>query len=694
MADYTGKYIGRYHIREQLGEGGMAVVYRAFDTNLERDVAVKFIRTGQIGADYQDQMLKRFEREAKALAKFDHPNIIGVHEFGNYEGVPYLVMQYQPGGTLKDISGKPMDCREAVIFTRKLANALSYAHNRKVIHRDIKPANVLITEEGEPKITDFGIAKILDTNQSTVLTRTGMGIGTPEYMAPEQFLGKNIDGRADIYALGVVLYELVTGRRPYQADTPAAVMIKQTTEALPSPLEFNPMVGEELENVIVKALAKEPEHRYQSMGEFSEALQGLLHGNKSASAPVLPTEIYEETEKAIQKDSLPGDIISEKSELAAKTEPEDFGLEDTPSEELVFETQPDLIAPSREEEPQIEIVEEGLATVPKKKIPKWAWGIGAAVLAGIILIGIVVSLIGKGLDGEGLLAGLASPTVTQTSTATVTHTPKDTSTATLTSTPEETATPPNTATPEFVIGLTQISPYDGMVLVAVPAGEFEMGSNEDDNEKPIHTVYLDAYWMDQTEVTNAMYEKCVEAGKCDKPGGSAYGDSNSSDHPVVYVDWNAAQDYCEWAGRRLPTEAEWEKAAQGTDGRIYPWGNEFDGEKLNYCDVNCDYDWADEKFDDGYADTAPVGSFSKGASPYGALDMAGNVWEWVLDWYDSDYYSSSPSENPQGPSTGEYRVLRGGSWNYDVRFVRSADRHYWTPSLVDDDVGFRCALSK
>ncbi|MBI9043579.1 MAG: SUMF1/EgtB/PvdO family nonheme iron enzyme [Anaerolineaceae bacterium] len=651
MADYTGKYIGRYHIREQLGEGGMAVVYRAFDTNLERDVAVKFIRTGQIGADYQDQMMKRFEREAKALAKFDHPYIIGVYEFGNDEGVPYLVMQYQPGGTLKDISGKPMDCREAAIFTRKLANALNYAHNRKVIHRDVKPANVLITEEGEPKITDFGIAKILDTNQSTVLTRTGMGIGTPEYMAPEQFLGKNIDGRADIYALGVVLYELVTGRRPYQADTPAAVMIKQTTEALPSPLEFNPLVGEELENVIVKALAKEAEHRYQSMGEFSKALQGLLHGKKSTSVPVLPTETYEE---------IVVDIVEE-------TEPEDFGLDDTPSEELVFETQPDLIAASREEQPQIEIVEEGLAAVPKRRISKRAWGIGAALVAGIILIGILVGLIGKGLEGEGLLAGLASPTVTQTSTATVTHTP------------EETATPPNTATPEFRIGLTQVSPNDGMVLLAVPAGEFEMGSNEYNNEKPIHTVYLDDFWIDQTEVTNGMYEKCVQAGACFKPGGSAYEYSSYSNHPVVHVDWQSAQDYCEWAGRRLPTEAEWEKAARGTDGRTYPWGEGIDSSLLNY-------EW-------NVGDATEVGSYPEGASPYGALDMAGNVYEWVLDWYDRDYYSSSPSENPQGPSTGEYRVLRGGSWNLNDFDSRSLYRNYGTLSREDSHIGFRCALS-
>ncbi|MBI9043582.1 MAG: formylglycine-generating enzyme family protein [Anaerolineaceae bacterium] len=296
------------------------------------------------------------------------------------------------------------------------------------------------------------------------------------------------------------------------------------------------------------------------------------------------------------------------------------------------------------------------------------------------MIGILVSMIGKGLEGEGLLAGLASPTVTMTST------PEDTPIVPLTRTPEKSATPTDTptptktATPEFRIGLTEVSSKDGMILLAVPAGEFEMGSNGGgSDEKPIHTVYLDAYWMDQTEVTNAMYEKCVEAGKCEKPRGSDYENSSYSNHPVVYVDWQSAQDYCEWAGRRLPTEAEWERAARGTDGRTYPWGEGIDSSLANYGqNVN---------------DTTKVGSYPQGASPYGALDMAGNVWEWVLDWYDSDYYSNSPAENPQGPSTGEYRVLRGGSWGYYGMLPRSAHRLRHDPSNDVSGLGFRCALS-
>lgn len=170
----------------------------------------------------------------------------------------------------------------------------------------------------------------------------------------------------------------------------------------------------------------------------------------------------------------------------------------------------------------------------------------------------------------------------------------------------------------------------------VPAGEFTMGSdNGDADEKPVHTVPLDAFWIDQTEVTNAMYARCVQAGACNSPGSVGsftrdgyYGDSEFDNYPVIYVSWNDANAYCSWADRRLPTEAEWEKAARGENALVYPWGNNFDGTRVNFCDKNCSFDWADKASDDGYADTATAGSYSNGASPYGALDMAGNVWNW------------------------------------------------------------------
>jgi formylglycine-generating enzyme required for sulfatase activity len=238
------------------------------------------------------------------------------------------------------------------------------------------------------------------------------------------------------------------------------------------------------------------------------------------------------------------------------------------------------------------------------------------------------------------------------------------------------------------------------LMVHVPAGEFLMGSNEgdadaEDDEHPQHSVYVSEFWIDKTEVTNAQYRKCVEAGTCRAPttcdyGDPTYSDSSKADHPVVCVSWQDATTYCKWVGKRLPTEAEWEKGARGTNGWKYPWGNSFDGSRVNFCDVNCEFDDRDSSADDGYRRTAPVRSYPQGASPYGALDMAGNVYEWCQDWYDGNYYASSPQHDPQGSSSGVYRVLRGGSWCFNEGYVRAANRGGADPSLRNDAAGFRC----
>jgi len=271
-----GSSIGRYHIQEQLGEGGMATVYKAFDTRLERDVAIKVIRTGAFPPDVLDRILKRFDREAKSLARLNHPNIVGIIDYGEQDDTPYLVMPFYPAGTLKQSLGKPMPPVEAARLLAPVARALAYAHQQGILHRDVKPSNILITGSGEPVLTDFGIAKLLENDSGATLTGTGVGVGTPEYMAPEQGMGREIDGRADVYALGVVLYELITGRKPYTADTPMAVIFKHLTDPLPRPRETVPNLPNQVEEVIFKALAKKPEDRYQSMGDFSIALAALV----------------------------------------------------------------------------------------------------------------------------------------------------------------------------------------------------------------------------------------------------------------------------------------------------------------------------------------------------------------------------------------------------------------------------------
>ena len=257
---------------------------------------------------------------------------------------------------------------------------------------------------------------------------------------------------------------------------------------------------------------------------------------------------------------------------------------------------------------------------------------------------------------------------------------------------------PSPTPAEGDIGDTWTRPADGMVMVYVPAGEFLMGSSNADGEagaqeKPQHPVYLDGYWIDRTEVTNAQYRKCVEAGACQEPGCWNNSDVNAPDQPVVCVSWDEAQAYAAWVGGRLPTEAEWEKAARGTDGRIYPWGNKFDGTRLNYCDRNCESAWKDTSADDGYALTAPVGSYPAGASPYGALDMVGNVSEWVADRYDAGYYARSPARNPQGPDSGDVRVSRGGAFYPEKWYVRCAARLGNPPDSRSNYSGFRLVAS-
>lgn len=263
-------------------------------------------------------------------------------------------------------------------------------------------------------------------------------------------------------------------------------------------------------------------------------------------------------------------------------------------------------------------------------------------------------------------------------------------------TPQDTLAPSPTTVPTTIPTVSpvaaEVSSVDGMVLVYVPEGEFLMGSDDDnpqagDEEKPQHTVYLDAFWIDQTEVTNAMYALCEEDGACEPPLSDKsythnpyYGNQSYADNPVDYVNWHQAMAYCTWAGRRLPTEAEWEKAARGTDGSEYPWGDAQPDWNL----LNFNYLWED---------TDIVGSFPSGASPYGVLDMAGNVSEWVMDWFDADYYSTSPERNPSGPASGSERVVRGGSWNEPGPYSRSALRYGVTMENGNPTLGFRCVRS-
>ena len=271
MDSLIGRNLDHYQVGEQLGEGGMATVYKAFDTRLDRYVALKVIRADLLK---DPEFLARFGHEARILARLAHPNIVRVFTYGQHANIPYLVMEYISGGTLKQRSGAPFPITEAARLLAPIARALTYAHQQQVVHRDVKPANILLSADGQPMLSDFGIARMLERGPTPGLTGAGFGVGTPEYMAPEQWEGK-AGPASDIYALGAVLYELVTGRPPYTADTPAAVLVKQVTEPVPRPRDLVPDLPELAEQALFTALAKDPANRYRTMDEFAAVIEQL-----------------------------------------------------------------------------------------------------------------------------------------------------------------------------------------------------------------------------------------------------------------------------------------------------------------------------------------------------------------------------------------------------------------------------------
>jgi formylglycine-generating enzyme required for sulfatase activity len=421
---------------------------------------------------------------------------------------------------------------------------------------------------------------------------------------------------------------------------------------------------------------------------YKRLMLGLQKRASGLGADVLPV-ILDETRKTskpekkkpevpIISSSVPAEEVKKepKKEVAAplqeEKEPEVKFTQQKPFTKLL---EPSALSPKQT--PPVGQVSNSTESVAQKKrqaksLTYGLWGVGLLVL---IFVGI------------GLNSLLKNPPV---ATATDSPTPN---LPTFTSVPfTKTPTPTNTPipTPTLGIGSTMIGKH-GETLVYVPAGEFSMGSdNGESDERPIHTVYLNAFWIDQYEVTNKQYKACVDAGTCEPPSSknsythpSYYENSEFDNYPVIFVSWDKANRYCEvWVDGDLPTEAQWEKAARGTEAFTYPWGNDAPRKDLlNY--------------DQNIGDTTEIGIYTRGKSPFSAYDMAGNVWEWVNDYYQSGYYTvlGDSASNPQGPSTGSARTLRGGSWRYDYASVRSSDRGAYSSDFTNFLTGFRCTLS-
>ncbi len=284
----VGATVGGYAIRDEIGRGGMATVYRAHQLSMDRDVALKVLPSQFLN---QPTSLDRFKQEASIVARLEHRAIVPVHDYGEFEGVPYLVMRYMDGGSVDDLLAVgPVSPERTLQIVLQIAPALDYAHRQGVLHRDLKPSNILLDANGDAYLTDFGIARILGQNAKP-LTTSGV-VGTPSYMSPEQAQGHDLDGRSDVYALGVVLFEMLTGVRPFEGDTPYTVAVKHVTERPPSPCAINPGLSRAVENVLLRALEKKRENRYGTAVALAGALKHAIEGAQAGA--VVPAMIATE----------------------------------------------------------------------------------------------------------------------------------------------------------------------------------------------------------------------------------------------------------------------------------------------------------------------------------------------------------------------------------------------------------------
>ncbi len=597
--------LGKYEIIEELGHGGFGTVYKATDTALSRTVALKILHP-QLAADAD--FVERFRKEARLLARLDHPNIVTIYDFGEIEGRYYISMRYLPGGNLaqriQKTSGLPYT--EALRIMGQLVDGLSYAHGQGLIHRDMKPLNVLFDQYNRAVITDFGLARVAQSSSSSASSSMGgVGVGTPYYKAPEIWRGEKATPAADQYSLACMLVEMLSGKVLFDADSTPTVMLKHF-----EPVKLPDLPGRDIpitaQGAILTALGKTPAGRHASLAEFIEKLQ--------ETPKVLGTAVEEDMGRERKGKQQPRKWLGISSRQGRETQgvpqDNDRSVEDTANPELAEQK-----------------------NVKRRKIKK-------------VILWTAISLV-----SAGAIFGIVFMSIKFFRNAYIQR---------------------NARAAESSIGQ----------MVEIPAGNFLMGSESGDNdEQPEHSVYLDTYYIDKYEVTNAQYIQCEVAGGC---SGTADRSSKYANHPVTNVTWYEADEYCRWAGKRLPTEAEWEKAARGTTTWTYPWGNS----KPTWVKANYRYDLFP------LMGTTAVGSFPEGASPYGVLDMAGNVWEWMSDLYGSDYYGSQTEwNNPTGPANGDRRVLRGGSWFSNEWCLRVSLRSSIGPDDAGSDVGFRCVTS-
>ena len=428
MTTPSSQQLGPYELHEVIGKGGMATVYRAHQPSMDRDVAIKII-SPELAAE--PEFAERFEREARIIARLQHPHILPVFDFGREGETIYLVMRLMEGGNLAhELRGGALPVKRAVELTRQIASALDYAHLRGIVHRDLKPTNVLLDNLGNAYLTDFGIAKMLSGGPTTGLTATGAVMGTPTYMAPEQWRAEPIDGRTDIYALGVILYQMLCGQVPFAAETPHGLMYQHLDMTPPQPHTIKPDLPLAIEPVISKALAKRPEDRYASAGDVAAALeeaiqqpsrlpeQTLFEGGRSgataAELDALEDRLAEEemvrhgagTDAPDEAPTMPADQAPAPPTLAPPPRyvppPPPQPVQPPASYQPPAQQQPPAYTPPYAEydyEPEPE----------RMALGRWLWGIAIAA-AVIVAAGVIIVLATGLLDGNGE-ENAATPTV-------------------------------------------------------------------------------------------------------------------------------------------------------------------------------------------------------------------------------------------------------------------------------------------
>ncbi|MFN0121032.1 MAG: SUMF1/EgtB/PvdO family nonheme iron enzyme [Blastocatellia bacterium] len=532
----TGRILnGSYQLEDCIGSGGMGTIYRARRLRIGDIVAVKILRP-EVVNDVTSR--ERFHREARAAALLNHPNAVVIHDFGEEsDGTAYIVMEYIEGRSLRQIlaTEKTITPTRTWEILRQASAALEAAHRRGIIHRDIKPDNILLVSSDDlsdhVKILDFGIARLRDKSVDTgslekSLTTVGTVIGTPHYMSPEQCQGEPADSRSDIYSLGVVLYEMLTGAVPFTAKTPTGVAVKHVTEAPRAPSLIRTDLSQAVERVVMRALSKDPAARQQTTTELSREFDAALRGGDASITGRSDTGSGLKT-------------VSANDGLTQVRKAPEMVPRETPTTAM-----PEL----RGYETRIS---ESLSRTDKKKPPV------VAIAAGVLLF---------------LLAVAAWWMLRQKAPQTVVTPPRLT----------PTVTPPAAATVAPTAAPTAAVAPEGMVLI--PGGEFRVGRDEgEDADKPAHPATIKPFFMDLTEVTNEAYQRFVTEQNYKAPASWKDGKfpAGAEKLPVTEVTWEDANAYAAAVGKRLPTEEEWEFAARGTDNFRYPWGMEFEASRAN-----------------------------------------------------------------------------------------------------------------